>query len=347
MLYLDLKYLNFIQSKLVGFVRKKDHLFNTKCPFCSDCQSKTNKKRGYFFAWKNEMWYHCHNCSYSAKFGNFLKKLDPFLYEEYKVELFKEKFGSTRKEEYKDPIVPKSVIAKQKQEISKEDIFYSICVPLSDLPNDHPAVVYCLERKIPKFNFSRLYYIDNTEKLKKLDPELDIKFPESRLVIPFFDKNKELFGLTCRAIKPTKLRYLTVKLSDKALVFGLDRVDPTKIIYIVEGPLDSLFLPNSIAVTGTSFGKVEQVMKDLNIAPDQSVLIIDNQPRNKEVVKIQEKLIDLGYNVVIWSIDDSNGKDINDLIKNGLSPKEVFQSIRQNTFRGLEAKMKFINWKKC
>lgn len=356
MLYLDLKYLHFIQHKLEGFVRKKDHVFLSRCPICGDSATNRNKKRFYLYSWKNELRVRCHNCGYSERFGTFLKDFDNFVYGQYRVELFKEKYGASYNEKQKE--VVEEPTFKTSEEIEKElnrdksveEMFHTICTPLNELDPTNPAVKYCIDRKIPKFYFSRLFYIDNTTKLNKISPELDLKYGDERLVIPFFDKQGTLIGLTCRALaKKTKLRYLSVKLKeDVTQIFGLDKVDPTKTIYVVEGPIDSLFLPNSIAVTGTAFGKIESVLEELNIASDQVVMIVDNQPRNSEVVKVLERLINKKFNVVIWDIDDSVGKDINAMIKDGgLTPKDVFQSIKRCTYRGLEAMVKFIQWKKC
>jgi hypothetical protein len=335
---------------LEGFTRKKDHVSTCRCPVCGDSKTNKSKKRFYIFPWKNELKTKCHNCDYSANFGYFLKYFDPFLYEQYKTELFKEKYGTTHT--YKQPAeieAPKSN-TEEKLAANKtvESIFYSICIPLSELPDDNPAVQYCVNRKIPKIQFSRLFYIDDTKKLLQIKPDIDIKFSEQRLVLPFFDKLGNLIGMTCRALNKSKLRYLTIKLTDHIQVFGLDKVDPSKKIYAVEGPIDSLFLPNAIAVTGTSFGKIDAILKDLNIASDQVVIVIDNQPRNKEVVKILSRIVDNNFNVVIWDIDDSMGKDINSLVQDaGMSPYEVFQIIKRCVVRGLEAKMKFTQWKKC
>jgi hypothetical protein len=189
--------------------------------------------------------------------------------------------------------------------------------------------------------------IPDTKDLIKLVPDLDIKFSEMRLVLPFFDKEGTLVGMTCRSFaKNTKLRYLTIKLNEIPQIFGLDKLDPSKHVYVVEGPIDSLFLPNCIAVTGTSFSKVKSILEDLHLSQDNVTLIVDNQPRNREVVKIVDRLITEGFNMVIWDTDETKGKDINEMILNGMTAREVFQTILRCTCRGLDAKMKFIDWKK-
>lgn len=342
MLYLDLKYLHFVQNKIPGFVRKKDNLFNGRCPICGDSSSNQNKKRFFVYAWKDSLLCKCHKCDYSSSFGKFLEHFDPFLYSQYRVELFKEKYGS-RSEAAPIPTEPPKIIPT-----TPMGKFLELCPNLTTLPISNAAVQYCIGRKIPRPAWANLHYIDDTTKLITLSPELKISRPEKRLVLPFIDKDKNLIGMTCRSLdQEASLRYLTVKLSDSPMVFGMNTVDPTKPIFIVEGPIDSLFLPNAIAVTGTSFGKVEGILKGLNLARDQVTLIIDNQPRNRAIVDILDKLITNGFNVVIWDLPAHDGKDVNDLIKNGKSVADVVQAIRRSTFRGLEAKMKFIQWKKC
>lgn len=351
MLYLDLKYLHFIQHKLEKFERKKDNVFLSRCPICGDSLTNKNKKRFYIYSWKNELRVRCHNCGYSSSFGSFLKDFDPFNYEQYRVELFKEKYGSSFSDKKKTTDIQYTNKVEEKiKDINKiEKIFHEICVPLGSCPETNKAVQYCKSRRIHKFLFSRLYYVDNTVKFNQLSDDINLEYGDERLVIPFFDKQNKLIGLTARSLSPTtKLRYLSIKINEVTQIFGLDKVDPTRTIYVVEGPIDSLFIPNCIAVTGTAFGKIETVLSELNIAKDQVVLVVDNQPRNKDVVKIIENLISRGYNIVIWDISDEVGKDINAMIVDGgMSPKEVFQSIKRCTYRGLEAMVKFVQWKRC
>ena len=149
-----------------------------------------------------------------------------------------------------------------------------------------------------------------------------------------------LTGLTCRALRGETLRYITVKVQENTpLIFGLKTIKKNKLVYVVEGPIDSLFVENSIAVTGTSFGK----LTDIGIEQNKLVVVIDNQPRNKEVCKIIEKNIDLGYNVIIWP-QTIVEKDINEMVMSDLNIAKI---LKDNTFTGLMAKAKFYAWKRC
>jgi hypothetical protein len=141
-------------------------------------------------------------------------------------------------------------------------------------------------------------------------------------------------------LRGESLRYVLIKIKeDEDLVFGLNEVDKTKPIHVCEGPLDSLFLPNAIAVGGTSFGKMETI----GLPKDKLVMIVDNQPRNKDVCRVLDKIIDRQYNVVIWP-QTLVEKDINEMVENGI---DAVKLVKDNTFTGLVAKMKFVEWKRC
>jgi hypothetical protein len=170
-----------------------------------------------------------------------------------------------------------------------------------------------------------------------------IKGEEPRLVMPLYDNKLQLAGVTCRALGNEELRYITVKIKqDELLVFGRESVNSKKHIYVTEGPIDSLFLPNAIAVIGTGFNKLEL----LEYSKDNMTVIVDNQPRNKEVCKVIENLVEKDYNVVIWP-QSLKEKDINDIVKAGKSLAYVQSLIDKNTFRGLQARANFYAWKRC
>jgi hypothetical protein len=128
---------------------------------------------------------------------------------------------------------------------------------------------------------------------------------------------------------------------DLPLIFNLDNVDKTKTIYVTEGPIDSLFLPNSIAVGGSDFKKIDSDIKS------NSVIIYDNEPRNIEILKKIEEVVDLGFNVCLWNDKRVHDlKDINEMVMSGLTKEEVKSIIDKSTFSGLQAKLKFKEYKK-
>ena len=270
-------------------------------------------------------------------FNTFLKQIDSNLHAEYVLETFSDrtkKNNAAVKLEYSRP--PETLVQN-----SEKSLLDQLFPRLSTLPADNEAVVFCRKRSIPQLAFDFLYFADDVKKIEHLSDRYrgKIQTQEPRLVLPFYDHRLELSGVTCRALRAESLRYLTIKIKEQApLIFGMDRVDMKKPILVVEGPIDSLFLDNCIAVAGTAFGKVHELG-----LPDVTI-IFDNQPRNAELVKLMSVAIDASAKVVIWPQKYENLKDINDMVMAGLDVKKI---TRQNTFQGLEAKLKFIGWKRC
>lgn len=337
-LYVDLKYLKLISHRLPFFKQKNERLYNCRCVICGDSSKKQNRARGYFYVIKNDLLYKCHNCSVGMSFGSFLKSQDKLLYDQYVLERYTEGLPANKPHQKAEDVFKMSAPVFKPKE---EKLLDKILDRLDTLPSDNEAVQFCLNRKISKQVFNRLYYIDDIRKIEQLSEKYKDKLTtsEPRLVIPFLDQAGKLIGVTCRGLRNESLRYLTIKINeDIPFVFGLDKIDINKLVYAVEGPLDSLFVDNSIAVGGTAFSKLDS----LGISKDKLVVVLDNQPRNREVVKLIDRAIESGHKVVIWPHNVLE-KDINDMI---LSGKNINKILKDNTYVGLEAKLKFIAWKR-
>jgi len=284
------------------------------------------------------MFYKCHNCDAGKTFGGLLKITDPLLHKQYILERYSEGVAAPRanKEpefEFKTPEfgAPDRLIDKLMDRVDTLDA-------------SHMAVEYCTQRQIPKDQWHRLYHIENIKDICQLNPKYKdrIKSDESRLAIPFFNEEGILTAVTLRSYGNSPLRYILVKINeDSPTVFGLDCISKSKPVKIVEGPLDSLFLDNCIACAGTSFNKIET----LNL-PEDSIIIVDNQPKNKEVCKIINRYIKTGKRVVIWP-DNILEKDINEMVLAGVQTVNMEDIISNNVFQNLEAELKFISWRKC
>ena len=334
--FIDTKYLNQIGHRLPLFKKKKVDLWNCRCIICGDSKTNPNKARGYFYRQKNDLYYICHNCLASQHFGTFLKHLDSLLYQHYVFERYSKGENGpkahTKAEQHLN--FPQPVF-------KKKSVLEKVAVRLSECDENNEAVKYCRERKIPEHKLTELYYIDSVKNIVKIAPEYtQIQTEEPRLLIPFYNENDELTGVSMRALRGEHLRYITIKLKqDETLIFGMNNVDTKKPITIVEGPIDSLFIDNCLACAGTGFGKIEQ----LKIPREITTIVFDNQPRNREVANLVEKYIDLGYKVCIWPCHIAE-KDINDMI---LANRNVQQIINEYTYEGLMAKIKFTEWRNC
>jgi len=161
-----------------------------------------------------------------------------------------------------------------------------------------------------------------------------------RLIIPFFDTTGKLFAFQGRAFGKEQPKYLTVKLDEKKQkIFGLERINFTQEVKIVEGPIDSFFISNCVAAAGAD------LFLNNKISNEKVTYIFDNEPRNKEIIKRMYDVIEKNYNIVIWP-DDIQLKDVNDMIMSGLTPAKVEDIISRNTYRQLSALTKLSIWKK-
>jgi hypothetical protein len=334
---IDATYLNQIGHRLPMFKKKGKDLWNCRCILCGDSTTNTRKARGYFYRTKNDLYYKCHNCSESMHFGTFLKRLDSILYQKYVFERYSS--GENGPKAHTNAEV--NLKFEEPTFVKKIDL-RSVATPLDELHIAHEVVRYCLDRKIPLEKHSSLWAIRHVSDISKLSDKYErLKSTEPRLLLPMYNDQGDLSGVSMRGVRGEHLRYITARFSDddEPLIFGLKEVDETKPIYVTEGPIDSLFLNNAIAVCGTSFSKLES----LAFPKEKLTVIFDNQPRNVEVCKLLEKYINLGYLVCIWPSSIVE-KDINDMVLNNIDVNRV---IAENTYYGLMANLKFKEWKRC
>ena len=333
--FIDRSFLLQVSPKLQRFTKKKDDLYNFRCPLCGDSQKNKLKARGYIHRKQNDYFYMCHNCGVSTTFYNFLKQVDPNLLQEYQLERYKN--GETGNNNY-----PKPEFDEFKTE--KPTFKKALELPtIESLPKAHFAKNYVQQRSIPETLYSQLYYAEDFAAfIQSLGIEKEgLHQNDKRLVIPFYDKEKNLLAVQGRSLGESKLRYITLKLhDDNKKVYGLDRIDTDELVYVVEGPIDSMFLENAVATADSNLESITDVLDKSKV-----VLIFDNEPRNKEIVNKIHHAIDNHFNVVIWP-EMVEAKDINDMILDGFSPDEIQEFIDKNTFVNLRAMMEFVNWKK-
>lgn len=339
--WIDQKYINLISNRLERFKRARSGLFNFRCPICGDSKKDKTKTRGYIMEKpKVGTIFYCHNCHASLSFGNLLKHVDPSVYEEYRRDKFIER--GTQQEEPQKPDISKFTRPR-----FVSDEMFKNHKRISQLSHEHPAKKYIVNRRIPSRFHHKLFFVPkfrswvNTIIPEKFDTSSEGFVDEPRLVIPFLDKSGNCFGFQGRSFKKDdKMRYITIIVDDeKPKVYGLDTVDTRGLVFVVEGPIDSMFLPNCVAMAGSSVG-LDTALP--NKPRNEVVIVMDNEPRNKDIVAIIDKRIDEGYNVVIWP-DDLEYKDVNDMVLAGLDPEQI---IRDNIKSGLQAKMALTMWKK-
>ena len=319
----DSKYIGLVSSRLLKFKRVKPNLYNFRCPICGDSEKQKNKARGYLYQIKANTNYRCHNCGASMSFNNFLKQIDPGVQKQYAMEKFKEGFSGGR-----------NFVVEEPEFNFEEPVFKKKL----DLPRASEVAVakeYLEKRMIDpsKFYFAKKYkeWV-NTQK-QTFDT---IGRDESRIIIPMYDTKQNLIGFQGRSLGPSLVKYITTLFVDDApKLYGLDEINDSKPIYIVEGPFDSTFIKNAVAMCGS----------DVDIGSfnwSDYIYVYDNEPRNREIVNRISKTIDRGDKVVIWPTTIPE-KDINDMV---LAGQDVQSVVESNVYSGLKAKLQFNTWKR-
>jgi hypothetical protein len=330
--WLEEKYVNLLSSQL-GRFSKRGKAYNFRCPICGDSEKSRFKARGYIYQRSGRYWFACHNCGARKAFTTLLRDVDQTLYDEFRLESLKEMWesqGHTPRPTEPDPEPGPDLPA-----------FLPGLTPVSDLPEDDPVREYVARRMIPTSFLPNLFYCKrfmewvNTVVPDKFDDH-QLKRDEPRLVIPFVDGEGRIFAVTGRSFKKNSIKYMTVKLDEERdKIYGLDRVDPSRRVYVVEGPIDSLFVENSVAFAGSS-GRIP--------FPDH-VVVLDNEPRNREIMRLMEKFIGEGSPVCVWP-PEFRYKDINEAVMGGFTSEDVRSLIDANTFTGLAARIKLTEYKR-
>jgi transcription elongation factor Elf1 len=335
------KYVRLLSSRLRNFKQKNTNLWNFSCPLCGDSQKNKTKARGYVFPKGNNLFYRCHNCGASTSVGNLIKSVDESLYKEYVLERYKS--GESGFSNFKAPTF--DIPSPRFDKVSKQKVFEH-AEWVDKLPSGHFCLEYVTKRNIPSSFYDKLLFTQHYKQFcDALIPNHGKQLvDDARLVILFYDEYNEVIAVSGRALETSDktLRYITLRTndSDKKLIYGLDRVNLKETVKVVEGPIDSLFLKNCVAS-----GDANLVLCADDISSDKIVLIFDNEPRNKEICKMMQDAIRLKYNIVIWP-DTIRGKDVNEIILSGKSQSEIEEIISSNTFKDIEAQLKFNMWKK-
>lgn len=338
--YIDRKYLGAVSHRLERFSQKNADLYNFRCPLCGDSRKNQLKARGFVYRKGNDYFYRCHNCGVGISFSNFLKTIDANTHREYVLERYSA--GENKNSNYTKPTFDDLKGNAYARFTATKNIFSPSIKSIDNLEDGHLAREYILDRKIPQSKWSSIYY---TEAFKDF---LDRDYPDHgkqnipndpRIVLFYRDEDGSVTNVSARALNASAtIRYITVKVVEGRKAYGLESIDKTKRVFLVEGQFDSMFLPNCLA-SGDS--ALANCASNLNI--DNLVLVWDNEPRNKEIVALLSDAIDKNFTVVIWPTG-LDGKDINEMVLSGVDVSDMIDS---RVFSGAAARVEFIKWKRC
>lgn len=344
-LYLEIKYAKMVGTYLERFKITKElpYMCRARCPLCGDSEKDKRKARFHILETDGKLIYKCFNCDAGGSFTYFLKTNFPQLHNEYVFERYRSETTDAPVITTK-PVDDSSFVPKQiKQPV---DELFSLKLPyVRELDKTHPVARYVASRGLPDypFQYAEKFYEFASEFNNDLNHTRSKDEP--RLIIPFFDRKGNVFAFQGRdLLGKSKQKYITIVIDKKVpKIFGIDRVDFKKPVILVEGPIDSLFLPNCLASVNASLVSTAKKLSPV-INKTQLTLVYDNEPRNFQITKMYSEAISEGYRVVIWPSSPDKKEDINDLT---LAGKDVTKIIQNNTYSGLLAQLEFQKWAKC
>ncbi len=335
-----------------------------RCPLCGDSQKNTKKARGYIFKGKQDrFFFKCYNCNEVLSFDKFLARVDPSLHSSYMTDRFRETVTTpkTSKPIEEEIEVPKSLFTIDK--------LGQYCEEIRNLPKNHFAYQYLIQRDIPsQIIESELFYTGDFKTMAESilsstglgmskETYAKMRAGDQRIIIPFRNKNKEVTGFQGRSLNPNNpVKYITIKLDPHApKIYGVDKLDLNKTIYVFEGPFDSMFIPNSVAVMDAALYRVIELLP--NIQKKNLILVFDNEPRNPDIIRVMNEAIKQGFPIVIFGSELGSefkkNKDINDLVSKGKIPSAILHDlIDRSTYSNstnaerLRTQMALTLWKK-
>lgn len=344
--YIGEKYIKLLGSSLELFSDNGNDTYTCRCKFCGDSQKCSYKTRGYFYLTEHNNWrYKCHNCSINKSITEVLMELDVNLYNDYRMEIFKEK-GTSRKYNSTTKSSKIDKIDNPSSELSTKVL--SSILPISTLPKNNIATQYLSDRMIPKERFKHLYYTDNLINVVKYIPTYDIdKVPNMKgIIIPYFDENHILQSFQVRNLDTnSKMRYLSYDVcNNPTYIYNLENIKVDETLYVFEGAFDSMFCNNAVSASGASILHKLETIKKKNA--DVVIAFDCDYKKNDEIMNLLETIIDLNYKVVIYD-DSFDCKDINQYIKkHELNQKDIEKYLEKHTYQGLSAKFELSKVKK-
>ncbi len=328
-LYIDLKYASLVSNRLRNWTFKG----NGKSAFSHHCErSDSNKKRAHLSPYKGLLMMRCFHCGISVPFGKFLREVDSVLYDQYRLEVFRETSINPP---------PQRVEEQLKKTIATAQ--FSGLIPYSELARTNPARAYLERRQLPDDKINLFYLATKFFKwASQYEPSFKrFKEDHPRLILPAYDENKKVLGFSCRAFGKEDPKYIQIRLDKTSeYVYGLDTIDKTKPIIVVEGQIDSLFLDNCVAVGSANYNVDFVLSNNVIIVPDNDFR------RNIQVCNQLKNIVKKGKTICL--LPGHFKKDINDIIKKDkITKQQLMEYILTHQKSGAEALLEIALEKKC
>ena len=108
-----------------------------------------------------------------------------------------------------------------------------------------------------------------------------------------------------------------------------DSFKRSDLLFITEGIIEALMLPNAIALLGVNlFRKAIEFVNRFEFKREEVLFVVDNEIKNKEVNKIRKEIKNVGLFTTTFVYHDV--KDLNEMKQNGASVMSLLKYIKNN-----------------
>lgn len=313
-----------LNSYFGGDVFETSEFYNIKCNVCGDSDKDVYKKRGFLLKTSDPWVYYCHNCNESTTVVKWMKEHFPVNYKNLMTDIIR--YNKSHNPNFEDNYNFKRKTSGSERD-EKEDV-----KPFRPLTEFEDCVEYCESRKIPREVYEKWYYSPSG-------------IYNGRIIVCFYrDGKKKPYYFQARAFNNKNgVKYLS-RFGDHNSIYNYFNVDPDKPVIILEGPIDSIFVENSIAVTGLKL-KDEKLKK----FPKRYFILDNDKSGYKEAVKLLQKRCWV-FNWKKFLKDhpcDGSVKDVNDFIlKNKEGIERLTWDLVEPYFTKNIVDKIFFTWKK-
>lgn len=327
---------DFIISKFYQFAGSPKHnkfsnFYQGSCPICREGTSWLKKQRCYYIVNKNII--HCHNCGWHGNPVNWI------------MELSGDSFSDVMRQSKNYDTINIDDFSKPKF----KKVTYDLPCDSIDLEDQEQVNFFKNEFAVKKAIevLDKRKLLSAVNRPKKYYLSLNDFVHQNRLIIPFYDENDKIIFYQSRKILDDdhKPKYLSKKDSDRS-IFNINRVDENiPYIFVTEGPIDSTFIKNGVALAGISESGsetfTERQKKQIKLFPlHEIVFVLDNQWNDSTSKNKSKALLDSGNKVFIWPKEYSQFKDINDICVAYNLNEIPYKFIYKHSYKGLTGKLK-------
>lgn len=309
--------------------KRYQNSYNAECPVCKEGKSSGRSRRLFYFPLKQ--YFYCHNCARSWLPFEWVKEVTNLSVPEI-LKRNKDKFKQNNV--YIPTTLNKETnIQTVQEELPSNSIDLTDPLQLRFFAENkvvQTSIEYCKKRKL----------LEAVNTCKKFYLSLDDKVHKNRLIIPFF-YNKRIVSYQTRSLFSNQTPKYKTKVGEKHL-FGLDNIDSNiPFVFLFEGPIDSMFVRNGLAMTSLSLTELQT--KQLNsLIGYEPIYVFDNDKNNQTVTKKINKCIEANKRIFIWPKEFKSFKDFNEICIRLNQTEIPWQFVEKNSCKGESAKLKFL-----